>query len=286
MGAGRFAGRFLIPGGIWLLFFFAFPIGILVAISFGTTDDLGNALYGWYPDNYSRVFDPVFVPVLARSVGYALATVILCLLIGYPVAYFIARFGGRHKNVLIALVVIPLFVNYLVRTYAWVAILSDEGLANGIAQDIGLVSQAIQFINTPWAVIGGLVYGYIAFMILPVYAALDRMDPALIEAGKDLYGSRWQTFRHVTWPTTFQGVLAGMVLVFLPSVGDFVSAQLLGGPDTFMVGNLIQQQFFGAENWPFGAALTTVMMLFLMIWMVFYLRSAAKAAREGSAAAV
>ena len=137
----------------------------------------------------------------------------------------------------------------------------------------------MQFINTPWAVIGGLVYGYLGFMILPIYASLERMDPALIEAGKDLYGSNLQTFIHVTWPTTSQGVLAGSVLVFLPAVGDFVSAQLLGGPNTFMIGNLIQQQFFGAENWPFGAALTTVMMVFLMVWMIFYLRSAAKAAR-------
>ena len=158
----------------------------MLAISFGTTDDLGNALYGWYPENYSRVFDPVFAPVLLRSVGYALATVALCLLLGYPVAYFIARFGGRYKHALIALVVVPTFVNYLVRTYAWVAILSDEGLANGIARDVGLTTNGIQFINTPWAVIGGLVYGYVAFMILPVYGALDRMDPALIEAGKDL----------------------------------------------------------------------------------------------------
>ena len=283
MGGERFAARFLVPGGLWLLAFFAVPLGIVVAISFGTVDDLGAAVYGWNPENYSRVFDPVFVPVLLRSIGYALATVALCLLIGYPVAYYIARFGGRRKNLLIALVVVPTFVNYLVRTYAWVALLANEGVVNGLARDAGLTSEGITFVNTPWAVIGGLVYGYMAFMILPVYGALDRMDPALIEAGKDLYGSRWQTFRHVTWPTTFQGVLAGCVLVFLPAVGDFVSAQLLGGPDTFMIGNLIQQQFFGAENWPFGAALTTVMMLFLLIFMVFYLRSAARAAREGTA---
>ena len=280
----RFAGRFLIPGGLWLLFFFALPLAIVVAISFGTTDDLGAAVYGWFPENYSRVFDPAFVPILLRSVAYAVTTVVLCLLIGYPVAYTIARFGGRWRHALIALVIVPLFVNYLVRTYAWVAMLSDEGLVNGIARDLGMTTDGIQFINTPWAVIGGLTYGYIAFMILPVYAALDRMDSAVIEASKDLYGSGWQTFHHVTWPTTFQGVLAGMVLVFLPAVGDFVSAQLLGGPDEYMVGNLIQQQFFAAENWPFGAALTVLMMLFLLVWMVLYLRSAAGAAREGRAA--
>src|SRR3712207_6742597 len=196
---------------------------------------------------------------------------ILSLLLGYPVAYYIARFGGRRKQILIALVVLPFFVNYLIRTYAWVALLADEGVVNG------LLGESIRFLNTPWAVVLGLVYGYLAFMILPVYAALDRMDPALIEAGKDLYGSEWRTFAHVTWPTTSQGVLAGSVLVFLPAVGDFVAAQLLGGPDTYMVGNLIQQQFFGAEDWPFGGALTVVMMLFLLGWMVLYLRSAARA---------
>ncbi len=262
---------------------FAIPLGITLALSFGTTDDLGNAIYGWHPENYEQAFDPLFLPVLLRSVGFALATVGLCLVIGYPVAYYIARFGGRYKHALIALVVLPFFVNYLVRTYAWVALLADEGLVNGVVTDTGVRDEGIRFLNTSWAVIGGLVYGYLAFMILPVYAALDRMDPALIEAGKDLYGTRWHTFRHVTMPATFQGVLAGAVLVFLPAVGDFVSAQLLGGPGTYMVGNLIQQQFLGAENWPFGAALTTVLMAFLAIWMVLYLRSAARAAREATA---
>ena len=272
MSQGRFAAGFLVPGALWLVLLFAVPLGIVLAISFGTTDDLGNTLYGWYPENYEQVFDPVFLPVLARSVGFALATVALCLLIGYPVAYYIAIFGGRWKHVLVAMVVLPFFVNYLVRTYAWIAMLGDEGVVNGA------LGADIKFINTPWAVIGGLVYGYLVFMILPLYAALDRMDPALIEAGKDLYGSPWHTFRNVTLPHTIQGVLAGTVLVFLPAVGDFVAAQLLGGPDSYMVGNLIQQQFFAAENWPFGAALTTVLMAFLFVWMVLYLRSAAREA--------
>ena len=278
MSENRFASNFLVPGALWLLLFFLVPLGIVLAISFGTTDDLGNALYGWHPSNYDQVFDPLFVPVLVRSVSYAAATVAFCLLIGYPVAYYIARFGGSRKNVLLAMVVLPFFVNYLVRTYAWVAILGDDGIFNGA------LGTDIRFLNTPYAVIGGLVYGYLAFMVLPIYAALDRMDPALIEAGKDLYGGRLATFVNVTLPHTFQGVLAGAVLVFLPAVGDFVSAQLLGGPDEYMVGNLIQQQFFAAENWPFGAALTAVMMAFLMIFMVLYLRSAARATREAAAA--
>jgi spermidine/putrescine transport system permease protein len=279
----RFAGLTLLPGAAWLVLLFLIPLGITLAISFGVTDDLGNAVYSWHPENYSQVFDPLFVPVLLRSVGYAAATVTLCLLIGYPIAYFIARFGGKYKYMLVALVVLPFLVNYLIRVYAWVAILSDEGLVNGVLKDIGLTTDGVKFLNTPFAVVGGLVYGYMAFMILPVYAALDRMDSSLIEAGKDLYANGWQTFRHVTWPATFQGVLAGAVLVFLPAVGDFVSAQLLGGPDTYMVGNLIQQQFFEANNYPFGAALTTVLMAFLLIFMVFYLRSAGRASEEARA---
>jgi spermidine/putrescine transport system permease protein len=277
MSENRFASAFLLPGALWLLLLFVAPLCFLLAISFGYTDDLGEAVYGWNPENYSRVFDPAFLPVLARSVGFALATVALCLLIGYPVAYYIAIFGGRWKNVLLALVVLPFFVNYLVRTYAWIAMLGDDGLVNG------LLDTDLRFLNTPYAVIGGLVYGFLAFMILPIYASLDRMDTALIEAGKDLYGSPWQTFRHVTLPHTKQGVLAGSVLVFLPAVGDFVSASLLGGPDEVMVGNLIQQQFQASDNWPFGAALTVVMMAFLLVWMVLYLRAAARETREAEA---
>ena len=263
---GAFWRRFLVPGALWLVIFFAVPLGITIAISLGQATELGGVLYGFNPGNYADALDPLFAPVLLRSVGYAAATMALCLLIGYPVAYCIARYGGRYKHALIAAVLLPFLTNYLVRTYAWVALLADEGLVNRF------VGEPIRFLNTPWAVIGGLVYGYLGYMILPIYASLERMDPSLIEAGKDLYGSPRQTFWHVTWPQTRAGVLAGGVLVFLPSVGDFVSAQLLGGPDTYMIGNLIQQQFYGADNWPFGAALTVVLMAFLMIFMVVYLR--------------
>ena len=275
--------RFLIPGALWLLLFFLVPFGIAVLISLGENNDFGGVTYGWNPSNYADALDPLFAPVLLRSVGYAAATAVLCLLIGYPVAYCIARFGGRRRNLLIAAILAPFLINYLVRTYAWVALLADEGLVNRLITDSGLSGDPVQFLNTPWAVIGGLVYGYLGFMILPIYASLERMDPALIEAGKDLYGSPRQTFWHVTWPQTVPGVLAGSVLVFLPAVGDFVSAQLLGGPDTYMVGNLIQQQYFGAENWPFGSALTIVLMAFLALFMFFYLRGAGLRRAAGGA---
>jgi spermidine/putrescine transport system permease protein len=277
---GGFWTRFLIPGGLWLLLLFIVPLAFVLALSFGYVDDLGRAVYATDFDNYADAFDPTYLPVLLRSVLYAALTAALCLAIGYPVAYYIARYGGSRKHLLIALLVLPFLVNYLVRTYAWVALLADEGLVNNAIVDLGLRSEGIQMINTPWAVVGGLTYGYLAFMILPVYASLERLDPSVVEAGKDLYGSPLQTFLHVTLPQTKQGILAGSVLVFLPAVGDFVAAQLLGGPDTYMVGNLIQDQFFAANNWPFGAALTVVMMLFLSIWMIGYLRSAAREARQ------
>ncbi len=279
MTAGGFWNRFLLPGALWLILLFLVPLVFVLALSFGYVDDLGRAVYATDLDNYADAFDPTFLPVLVRSVEYALATTVLCLLIGYPVAYYIARYGGRYRNALIVLLVLPFFVNYLVRTYAWVALLADEGLVNNALVDVGIVNSPIQMINTPWAVIGGLTYGYLIFMILPVYGSLERLDKSVIEAGKDLYGTPFRTFLHVTLPQSKQGILAGSVLVFLPSVGDFVSAQLLGGPDTYMVGNLIQDQFFAANNWPFGAALTVVMMIFLSIWMIGYLRSAARDVR-------
>ncbi len=279
IGAGFWA-RFLVPGALWLLLLFAVPLVLVLALSFGYVDELGRAVYAFDFANYADAFEPTYIPVLLRSVLFALGTTALCLAIGYPVAYYIARFGGRYRHALIALLVMPFFVNYLVRTYAWVALLADEGLVNSAVVDLGIRDEGIQMINTPWAVMGGLAYGYLAFMILPVYAALERLDSSVIEAGKDLYGKPWRTFLHVTLPQTRQGILAGAVLVFLPAVGDFVSAQLLGGPDTYMVGNLIQDQFFAASNWPFGSALTVVMMLFLSVWLVGYLRSSARAVAE------
>jgi len=276
LNASRFWNWFVAPGALWIALLFAVPLFLVLALSFGHVDDFGRGVYGFELTNYEDVFDSTYVPVLVRSVMYALITVIICVLIGYPVAYFIARFGGRYRYVLVAALVIPFFVNYLVRTYAWVALLADEGLVNNWIIDLGLTDAPIQMINTPFAVIGGLVYGYVIFMILPLYGSIERMDPSVIEAGKDLYGSPFQTFVHVTLPATQPGILAGCVLVFLPAVGDFVSAQLLGGPDTYMVGNLIQDQFFAASNWPFGSALTVVMMAFLAVWMVFYLRRATR----------
>ncbi len=275
--ANRLWRLLLLPGALWLVALFVAPFGVVIAVSLGTTDILGRPIFGWYPENYQQVFDPLFVPVLLRSVAFAIATTVLCLLIGYPVAYMIARYGGRFRNLLIVLIILPWFVDYLVRIYAWFVILGDQGVVNAVLRFAGLPGNPpITFVNTPVAVIGGLVYDYLPFMILPIYAALERMDPSLIEAGKDLYGTPARTFLHVTWPATIQGVVAGAVLVGLPSVGDFATASILGGTNTYMIGNLIQDQFTGGGYWPFGAALTIVMMALLALLMLFYLRSASR----------
>src|SRR5579872_1958124 len=250
---------------------------MVVAISFATTDFLGRPVFGWYPENYAQVLDPLYIPTMLRSIGFALATTLLCLLIGYPVAYMIARYAGRFKNLLVVLIILPWFADYLVRIYAWFVLLGDEGLVNGALHMLGFSgSPPVIFLNTPTAVIGGLVYDYLPFMILPIYASLERMDPSLIEAGKDLYGTPLQTFLNVTWPATIQGVVAGAVLVGLPAVGDFATVQILGGPNTYMIGNLIQDQFTAGGFWPFGAALTIVLMAILSILTVVYMRSAAR----------
>lgn len=279
MTANRLWRLLLLPGALWLVLLFVIPFGVVIAMSLGTTDIIGRPVFGWNPGNYSQVIDPLYVPVLLRSAVFAITTTLLCLLIGYPVAYMIARHGGRYRNLLVVLIILPWFADYLVRIYAWFVILGDQGVVNGLLHAVGMPgSPPITFINTPFSVIGGLVYDYLPYMILPIYAALERMDPSVIEAGKDLYGSPFRTFWHVTWPYTVTGVIAGGLLVGLPAVGDFATAQILGGTNTYMIGNLIQDSFqFG--NWPFGAALTVVLMAILSILLVLYLRTAARQER-------
>lgn len=269
----------LMPPTLWMLVFFVSSIALVIALSFGVTGDDGLPRFGHTLVNYQAILNTTYLNTMLRSLTYAVITVVICLVIGYPVAYAIALHGGRYKNALIAAIVMPFFASYLVRMYAWTTLLSDEGVVNHVLQQTGL-SSGIQFLNTPYAVIIGLVYGFIVFMILPIYASLERMDTSLIEAGKDLYHGPMRTFLHVTVPATKAGMLGGVLLVFLPSMGDFVSAQLLGGPNTYMVGNLVQQQFFDGQNWPLGSALTVVLMVALLAFMVFYLRASSTRMRE------
>jgi len=269
----------LLPGTAWMSVFFVSALLLLIALSFGTTDALGNPRFGSTLDNIVGIFNPTYLRVIVRSLVYAVAASAICLVIAYPVAYAIARHGGRYKNALVALLVVPFFANYLVRMYGWQTLLSDESMLMTWLRRLG-VSANFHILDTAPAVIGGLVYGYVVFMILPLYASLERMDGALIEAGRDLYGSSLRTFFTVTVPASRSGAYAGVALVFLPAMGDFISAQLLGGPDNLMVGNLIQEKFFAGQNWPLGAALTMALMVLLLICMFAYLRQTARDAKE------
>jgi len=277
----RLWGWLLMVPTAWMVAFFVSSMLVVVLLSFGHTQADGHPVFGTTTKNFAALWDPVYLELFLRSLGYALATVVLSVVVAYPVAYAIALHGGRYKNALIAAIVVPFFASYLIRMYAWKALLSDDGLVNSGLRKTGL-SDGIAFLNTPWAVVGGLVYGFVVFMILPVYASLERMDVSLIEAGKDLYHGPLRTFVTVTIPATRAGLYGGMLLVFLPALGDFVSAQLLGGPRTYMIGNLIQQQFAEGQNWPLGSAMTVAMMGALTVLMVVYLRATTTRTRERS----
>lgn len=281
---GREQGRWLytamlLPGTVWMSVFFICALAIMVLLSFGTTDALGNPQFGSTTENITGILHGVYFKAIVHSLVYAICSSVICLLVSYPVAYVIARHGGRYKHALIGLLVAPFFANYLIRMYGWQTILSDEGPLLALLHHVG-VPTSFHLINTQGAVIAGLAYGYIIFMVLPIYASLERLDPAIIEAGRDLYGSALKTFLTVTVPASRGGAYAGIALVFLPSIGDFVSNELLGGPNTVMVGNLIQDKFFDGQNWPLGSALTMVLMILLLVFLSAYVRHNAREARE------
>ncbi|MCB5164156.1 ABC transporter permease [Streptomyces bambusae] len=264
----------LLPGTLWMTGFLVASLVLVATLAFGTTDPLGNPRFGLNTDNFAALAEPAYRTVLLRSLGYALITCVICLAIAYPVAYAIALRGGRFKNLLIAAIVIPFFANYLVRMYGWSVVLSDDGPLLKALRALGIADAGTRILQTGPGVIAGLVYGFVVFMIIPLYAAMERMDTSLIEAGRDLYGGPLRTFFFVTVPATRQGAAAGCVLVFLPAMGDFVSAQLMGGPDQIMIGNLIQDKFFQGQNWPLGSALTMLLMAVLFLGLLGYLRRA------------
>ncbi len=267
---------FMLPGTLWMAGFLVASLLLVAVLAVGTTDELGNPRFGFDLSAVRALADPAYTEVLARSLGYALLTCLICLVIAYPVAYTIALYGGRYKHALIAAIVVPFFANYLVRMYGWSVVLSDDGPLLRALRAVGLADGGTKILNSSFGVIAGLVYGFVVFMIIPLYAALERLDVSLIEAGRDLYGGPVRTFFFVTLPATRQGAAAGLVLVFLPAMGDFVSAQLMGGPDQIMIGNLIQDKFFQGQNWPLGSALTMLLMLVLLIGMLGYLRRTRK----------
>ncbi len=262
----------LTPAAFWLGLFFLAPLLLILAYSFGTSGVYGGITLGFNPGNYLKVFDPLYLEIVGRTLIIALTNTLLCLALGYPLAYFIAFRGGRWRSALILLVMVPFWTSLLVRAYSWVVILGGNGLANKALQFLGITDGPITLIFTPQAVLMGMFYSYLPFMILPLYAALEKFDASLKEAAQDLGASRWHTFWRVTFPLSMPGVIAGSILVFIPSAGEFVIPDLLGGSRTMMTGNLIQNQFLQARDWAFGSALSVMLAVLMLGAIMFYVR--------------
>jgi spermidine/putrescine transport system permease protein len=261
-GPGRAPGLagwgLLAPLLLWLACFVLAPAALLIVYSFCTRDELGRVVPEFTWDNFGRVFDPIYLRIFARSLGYAGLTTVACLIGGYPAAWFIARQAEPARSRWIAAVTIPFWTSFLLRTYAWIAILKQQGLLNAILTGAGLAAHPAGLLYTPAAVIIGLVYVYLPFMILPIYGNAEKLDGQLIEAAHDLGASPAQVFRRIILPLTWPGVQAGIVMVFVPALGMFAVTDLLGGGRTPLLGNVIQNQFTQARDWPFGAALGVV----------------------------
>ena len=219
------------PAIAWLAMFFIVPLAMMLVVSLGSRDEPGGSLDRLSLDNYARAFDPAFLPTLVTRSATRWRRPSLSLLIGYPIAYWISRYGGRRKALLLILVMLPFWTSYLIRTYAWMTILSDNGMVNSILQAIGLTTEPIILLNTDFSVILGMTYGFLPFAILPLYVSIDRLDPALVPAARDLYASGRRAFRHVTLPLTMPGIIAASILTFIPALGDFVTPDLLGGSE-------------------------------------------------------
>ena len=264
-----------LPSFAYMVLFFAVPLIIVLVYSFATRTSTGStALSDWNLDAYRKLGEPIVRNVVVRSVILALVTTVICLVVAYPFAWFCAHQRPTIRNLLLVAVMIPFWTNFLVRNYAWRILLSNGGPISSFTEAIGLGETNILFTKT--AVVIGLVYAYLPFMILPLYASIDRLDRRLVEAGRDLYGSGSQTFRRIVLPLTMPGVIAGSILVFVPSMGAYVTPELLGGGKETLLGSYIVTQFLTARNWPVGASLSFVLMAVMLVSTIVYFRSGGK----------
>ncbi|HJT64499.1 MAG TPA: ABC transporter permease [Candidatus Limnocylindria bacterium] len=262
------------PGFAWLFVFFAIPMGYMLLVSLQEGSLTQGFEMTWNFAIYPEVIAE-FGHLFVRSIVYALLTTAITLLIGYPMAYTIAFRGGRFKNLLLLVVVLPFFVSFVIRTLNWRMVLSDNGMVFGTLKDIGILDPAFHFLATPASVIFGLTYNFLPFMILPLYVALEKIDRRLIEAATDLFASRWQAFLRVTFVLSLPGVVAGSLLTFIPAIGDFINAEIIGAnnPDSIMIGNIIQFKFIDANDYPAAAAISFVLVIGVMLLVAIYTRA-------------
>jgi spermidine/putrescine transport system permease protein len=258
---------FLLPTRLWMLVFFAAPFVIVLAYSLLTRGVYGGIEQPWTVEAYQRLIDPLYLTILFRSFAMALVATAICLIMAFPVALFISRSHAR-KNFYLQLVMLPFWTSFLVRTYAWLFLLRDTGLVNTVLIKLGVIHAPLSLLYNDGTVLLGLVYGYLPFMVLPIYATLERLDPALVEAAADLGARPLATVFRVILPLSRPGLVAGSVLVFIPCLGAYLTPDLLGGGRTVLVGNLVQNQFTSARDWPFGSAISMLLMVLvvLLVW--------------------
>ena len=267
----RLRSWFLAPAWVWLWVLFVAPFAIVAAYSFLTRGAYGGLGLPWTGENFARLVDPLYLVILVRSFVVAGVATATCVVLAFPLALFISR-AGERKNLYMQLVMLPFWTSFLVRTYAWLFLLRDTGLINTLLMKAGVIRSPLPLLYNDGAVLLGLVYGFLPFMVLPIYATLERLDPALLEAAADLGARPWTALWRVTIPLTSPGIRAGAILVFIPCLGAYLTPDLLGGGRTAMIGNLVQNQFTTARDWPFGSAVSLGLMAIVAVLVVVFLR--------------
>jgi spermidine/putrescine transport system permease protein len=268
----------LAPATLWYAAFFLVPLGFVLVFSFLTSADFGGILFKFSLDNYPQLLsNPIYLKVFFNTLVMASAGTALCLLVGYPLAYFLATRAGRYKNLFLVMLIVPFWTSFLTRTYAWLILLSNSGPLSHLLHQANLLQGDLNFLYSYKAVVLGVVYNYLPLMVFPLYVSLERLDKRLLEAAKDLGAGRLATFWRVTVPLTVPGILTGCLLVFIPLMGEYVIPAILGGGKFFMIGNLIGEEFISAHDWAFGSALGMAVIVVLLVLIIFYFRAARRA---------
>lgn len=262
------------PTASYLLAFMLIPLILVALLSFMTRGPYGDVVYRLNLENYTRLLDPLYLRILLYSLGVGLATTLFTIIIGYPLAYFIARSPVKQRAGLLFLILVPFWTNFIIRIYAWIMILRSEGFLNAILLKLGLIQVPLDILYTPTAVLIGMVYEFLPFMVLPLYTSLEKIENAQLEAASDLGARPWKVFLRITLPLSVPGMIAGSILVLIPAMGMFVVPDLMGGAKTVLIGNLVRNQFLTARDWPFGAAASMLMMLLTLIFTLYYTRKA------------
>lgn len=258
------------PYVLWIILFTILPLLIIVLFSFTEKTEMGNISMVFTLDNYRKFFQPLYLNVLKRSVILAVVSTVMCLIVGYPMAYIMSRAPRKKRNLMATLFVLPLWTNFLLRTYAWMGLLREQGLVNEFLKAIGLIERPLQLLYNNGAVVMGMVYNFLPFMVLPIYSVLVKLDDSLLEAAHDLGANDVKVFQKVIFPLSLPGVATGIYMVFMPAVSTFVLSDLLGGSHTILLGNLIENQFRNARNWQFGSAISVIMLLFIIVTMGYF----------------